>query len=89
MNFIRLTGSSAAASEADSELPRSRPAVWRNNWSTVMAWRGSSDFCHAATGAGRSSVSMPLRTRMPVSADITDLVAEKPSSGVSMPTPSA
>ena len=42
MNFIRLTGSSARASEACSELPSARPAVWRSRWSTVMAWRGSS-----------------------------------------------
>ena len=29
MNFMRLTGSSAEASEADSELPSASPAVWR------------------------------------------------------------
>ena len=30
MNFIRLTGSSTDASEAESELPSARPAVCRN-----------------------------------------------------------
>ena len=30
MNFIRLTGSSADASDACSELPSARPAVWRS-----------------------------------------------------------
>ena len=31
MNFIRLTGSNAAPSEACSELPSFNPAVWRSN----------------------------------------------------------
>ncbi len=89
MNFMRLTGSKAEPSEACSELPSARPAVWRSSWSTVMAWRGSSGFVQAATGAGPSSFNLPWRTRMPVSAEITDFVMEKPSSGVSGPIPSA
>jgi hypothetical protein len=28
-NFMRLTGSSAESSEAESELPSASPAVWR------------------------------------------------------------
>ena len=31
MNFIRLTGSKAEPSEACSELPSARPAVWRSS----------------------------------------------------------
>ena len=55
----------------------------------MIAPLASPGLCHAAIGTGSCSFSAPLRTMMPASADITDLVAEKPSSGVSMPTPSA
>ena len=57
----------------------------RRRLSGVMAWRGSFGSAQAATGAGAVMSSLPWRTRMPSSALVTDLVADQPITGVSMP----
>ena len=44
---------------------------------------------HSGIGAGIDGVTRPCCVRMPISALTTDLVMEKPSSGVSTPIPPA
>ena len=61
----------------------------RMRCSTSISRRGSSAPRHSGIGAGIEGVTSPCCVRMPISALITDLVMEKPSSGVSTPMPAA
>ena len=56
----------------------------RSRLSIVMAWRGSPGSAQAAIGAGASTESLPWRTRMPIRALVTDLVADQPITCVSI-----
>ena len=89
MNFMRLTGSSA---DAERRLQRTAERKARGVAQQMIERDGAPWIVGALPRGDRHrlvSFSAPLRTRMPASAEITDLVAEKPSSGVSMPMPSA
>ena len=81
---IRLVGS-----KPELVSSRSRPVVMRIRCSTSISRRGSSAPRHSGIGAGIEGVTRPCCVRMPISALTTDLVMEKPGSGVSTPMPAA
>ena len=84
LKTIRAAGSKASEALAVSDWPISRPLFMRSRLSIVMACRGSFGSDQAAIGAGPVGDSLPWRTRMPISALVTDLVADQPMTGVSM-----
>jgi len=61
----------------------------RMRCSTSISRRGSPAPRHSGIGAGIDGVTSPCCVSTPTSALTTDLVIEKPESGVSMPIPAA